>query len=64
VLYQRLKPSQAGARFELLELVLQASLRLGLGIVIEISAAIGAEPVAGYFLRRPVPERGIPGAKH
>jgi hypothetical protein len=41
----RLKPSQACAQFELLELVLQASPRLGLGIVIEISAAIEIDAV-------------------
>jgi hypothetical protein len=38
-----LKPPQAGTRFELLELVLQAGLRLGFWIVVKISAAIAAE---------------------
>ena len=42
----RLKPPQAGARFELLELVLQTGLRLGFGIVVEIRATIGTETLA------------------
>ena len=40
------EPPQVFARFELLELLLQASLCFGFGIVIEVSAAVGAQMLA------------------